>query len=308
MLESGLGEFGNIPIRLTKIKLKNQNYSISVIRDDQILFGLGTKIRKISGFLKTQNLETSRDIWIWGSLHGNFLASYTYFLKMHGFRVHVLGYSRNLNLLTANRVFIESNSHSLRLFSSRNQAFLEWEKISTQEASDNLRIPEFGFHPTALSGLSYLWSQLEKQIPKPKTIFLEIGSGLTFLSAIDFFKDSDTIVCGISVGEDKNEFMIKKNHYLRSLDLTNENHAKHFILNPLGKKKFGRESKRENQMALSLYEETGIFFEPVYGIKTWEYLMNPDLLPEKFQQPWVYLHQGGQLNHLDLILKTCNIR
>ncbi|TGL57436.1 hypothetical protein EHQ58_14225 [Leptospira ognonensis] len=290
-----------LPLRLTNIQLTSDTNEIVVIRDDLLCFGLGTKIRKLQGLLFIQKL--TNPILLWGSLHGNFLAAYSFLLPKFGFDTKIFAYARNLQFHSANRILIENNTGFIHYFSSRTELLVALENFKREKSHANWNIlPEFGFDESALLGLNQLWSELEVRIPKKKTLFLEIGSGLTFLSALSYFSGTEVTVCATAVGESRESFLGQMPHLQKKIGLSDAKYPKHFILEPLSSKKFGRVNQEEATLVRKIYNEMGIFIEPIYGIKTWQYFLNSKALPENLPKPWVYLHQGGQLNHLDLLL------
>lgn len=292
-----------LPLRLTNVQTTSLTNEIFVIRDDLLCFGLGTKIRKLKGFLSDSNPKRTTHILLWGSLHGNYLAAYSFLLPKFGFRIKIFAYARDLQFHSANRILVERSSGSINYFSSRRELLVALEKFKEESRQTNWQIlPEFGFHESALLGLNLLWSDLEARIPKKKTLFLEIGSGLTFLSALAYYAESDVTICAIAVGESRDSFAGQMPPLQKKLGLSLQKFPSHFILEPLFSKKFGKVSVEDLTLVRHIYQETGILIEPVYGIKTWQYLLNSKALPNNLPKPWVYLHQGGQLNHLDLLI------
>jgi 1-aminocyclopropane-1-carboxylate deaminase len=289
----------SLPLHITTVQLKTQFLEIFVIRDDKICFGFGTKLRKLIGLIRELKARKITQVNLQGTLHGNFLAAYTCILFSLGFRVSVNAYSRDQNLKTPNRILIMRHSHDLKIFASEKEMLGEIGQGNDPNHSTIFVLPEYGFHLSALHGLENLWMGVEKTIQMPNTIFLEIGSGLTFLSAIQYFYGSQTVVCGIAVGESKESFLSKLPNMLKRLGIRPDRIANFHIFNPIGGSRFGKKKKGDEGLAKSLYKETNILLEPIYGLRTWEYFLNPKCLPTDLPKPWVYLHQGGQLNHFN---------
>jgi 1-aminocyclopropane-1-carboxylate deaminase len=219
-------------------------------------------------------------------------------LSLLGFKPEVKAYSRDLHLRTANQTIIKYHAHSLKLFSSRKELLDAIGQTQTK-TNQGFIVPEFGFHSQALDGLGSLWTQLKQTLQSQATLFLEIGSGLTFLSALLAFADSQVMVCGIAVGESGDSFEHTIESKLKFLGINNSRLSKYVILDPVGKSRFGKKKKTDVSIMNQVFSETGIFIEPIYGVKTWEYFLHPELLPDNLPRPWFYLHQGGQLNHID---------
>ncbi len=311
-------DFFDFPVHLTNTNSEDSQMNLNVVRDDLHYFGLGTKVRKISGLVKWLTSEGINQVVLRGSLHGNFLASYSYILYNLGFLVRVFAYTRDKNLLSPNRILIKHHSHELRIFHS----FVEMnESISIEEKQmmnanlydsqkqQSYYLPTYGIHPTALDGLSILWKHPIFTTDSPKTIFLEIGSGVTFLSALSSLSNQNVSICGISVGEPRDKWLLNSDTVASNLNLSvklnqNTNFPQTsmpniYILNPMQKSRFASIKKDDSSVLKLIYQRYGLLIEPVYGLKTWEYLLNPSELPKDLPKPWIYLHQGGQLNHMD---------
>ncbi len=296
-----------IPFRITEVSEKEGRKSIQVIRDDKLLFGFGTKLRKLQGFLKFLSTENIKEVVLFGSLHGNYLASFSTVLYVSGIITHVFGYSRNRSLNSANRILIKNHSHNLHSFNSSKEMFQELANFNFlsgfkhKSNSNTYIMPEFGFHSSSMSGLLELWNQLEVCQPSNnKTIILEVGSGLTFLSALIFYARTETIVCGVCVGESKESFVSKIPGLLSGLGFRSDHIAKYMLVDPSGSHTFGKVTKKDILLQKEYHKKTNILFEPIYSLKTWELLSNNAHFISDLPEPWIYLHQGGQLNHLNI--------
>ncbi len=302
MLVNFWNENFSLPFQISKISLAQPKKDIFVIRDDMISFGFGTKVRKIEGLIKDLKSRNKKQILLWGSLHGNYLASYCHILYLNGFQVHVLAYSRDPNFKSANQIIVENHSSSFQRFSSKDSLLVYLNQVEKNFEVEGHIHPEFGFHRSALPGLSRLWENLESKMPGKKTIFLEIGSGMTFLSSISCYLGTEVKICGISVGEAKHSYQNKIKEQQKYLGLIEKLPTDIEILDPLNGSKFSKTKESDKTLAMEVYESSGVLIEPIYGTKTWEYFKNPQFFSEYLPEPWVYLHQGGQLNHLDIVL------
>ncbi|WP_232227709.1 hypothetical protein [Leptospira wolbachii] len=213
------------------------------LRDDLLPLGLGTKWRKVQGILVFLNENQIRKVLLWGSIHGNYLASFAYILRQYGLEIECIAYSRDPQLKTYNEQMVRGHSHSIECYANRREAYAAW--LEKQNGYPGLTLPEFGIHPSQILGLKSFWEKLklemeklsgslpsheprnndrkrrplEDQINPSQTkqetskftaiLVLEIGSGATFLSAMDAYWGSSILVLGVMVGEPKAKWTLK---------------------------------------------------------------------------------------------------
>ncbi|TGN18566.1 hypothetical protein [Leptospira idonii] len=277
------------------------------MRDDLSPFGFGTKLRKLEGiisYLKENKIQTVK---LFGSVHGNFLSCFSFALRSLGFQIHTTAYTRDRKLKTANRILTERSSHKIRIFSNRKEALFDWE-TSSQTKEGEFFLPEFGFHFSAVSGLDRLWQYLWEKEKAPFVLWLDVGSGLSFLSAANYFSDKPVKLMGVMIGETEKTWMASLEEKWKLLRMEAPP-IKFQLFSPPKGKSFATTSSFWNKKIQSIFEEQKLLLEPVYSAKTWKTMedfwenrkiKNSD--PQLFEQKWIYLHQGGLLSHLDLIL------
>lgn len=329
-------------------------------RDDKLPLGFGTKWRKLQGILEILKTVNTSKVLLWGSIHGNYLASFTFILRCHGIKVDTIAYTRDPNLRTYNERLVRSHSQSIDCYANRKIAYQVW--LERQNNYPGLVLPEFGIHPGQILGLQSFWKKSEDAIQslnyKKAILVLEIGSGASFLSAFDYFDGSSILVLGVMVGEPKQKWLEKVKDLQIQLGLKNIPIPKEQILElptenafPIPNKKpakFGKKNQERKDWIGRFFRNTDILLEPVYSGITVNSMLreiyelplgyldrkngqginlpvegkedlgkkfptgeNPEFnlndnqflkpSPSGEMIPIFYLHQGGQIQHLDLV-------
>ncbi|TGL37405.1 hypothetical protein [Leptospira perdikensis] len=315
--------------------------TLHLIRDDLLPFGFGTKWRKVFGILQYLQKNQIRKVLLWGAIHGNYLASFTYILRRSGITVDTITYTRDPNLQSYNERLVRGHSHTLVCYANRKEAYTVW--LEKKKNYQGLSLPEFGIHVGQNLGLRSFWQELEKKIIQSLNTTLEqkdpnlqrnqrtnailrmeIGSGATFLSALDYFNETSILVQGVMVGEKKETWIstredLQKQLGLRSIAISegqvletgkeDKSQVKSERNKAAKSVSFGKQTKAQKQWIYDFYRNTDILLEPIYSGMT----MKP-LLREIYEMqlspsfamgtsPIFYLHQGGQIQHLDMILE-----
>lgn len=334
------------------------------LRDDLLPLGFGTKWRKVQGIIEFLKENQIRKVLLWGGIHGNYLASFTYIFRLHGIKVDAIAYTRDPQLKTYSERIVRGHSHSIECYANRAAAYSVW--LERQNEYPGLVLPEFGIHPGQIPGLQSLWEKLKEEIKNRNhtkvILVLEIGSGATFLSAFDVFQDSSILVLGVMVGEPKEKWIPKIADLQKQLGLKNRSIPSEQILElpriasmdgeshkakavqeimPRTKKisdSFAKKNKTLLEWIGRFYRSTNILLEPVYSGNTVYSLLREiyemeitkhfenkesrettdrdgkakqafiqnqfvKFSPTSEMVPIFYLHQGGQIQHLDLILE-----
>ncbi|MCG6148908.1 1-aminocyclopropane-1-carboxylate deaminase [Leptospira levettii] len=320
----------DLPIRMTKFA------DFTMVRDDLLPFGFGTKWRKVSGIVRDANKKGIKRILLWGAIHGNYLASFTSILRFSGFFVETIAYTKNPNLKTYNERLVRNHSHRFQCYANRSLALEAFQERS--QSFDGLSLPEFGINPSLIVGLSQFWQDLEKRIfldlgdrkmtNSSQTINailqMEIGSGVSFLSAYDHFHQSSIQIQAVMVGESKTTWLnktkeLQKHLGLKQLPIREENlmgitsndtplPEAIDVLNRNTEKKqtirFGKQNPMLENWIQGFYKKNQVLLEPIYSAKSVHQIltMGKRSKKENLEPPLYYLHQGGQIQHLDLVL------
>ncbi|MCW7492184.1 hypothetical protein ND861_05880 [Leptospira sp. 2 VSF19] len=316
---------------------------LHIIRDDLLPFGFGTKWRKAFGILQYLQKNQICKVLLWGAIHGNYLASFTYILRRSGITVDTITYTKDPNFHSYNERLVRGHSHTLICYANRKDALAVW--LEKKKNYRGLALPEFGIHEGQNLGLRSFWQELEKKIfqsidaskaqmdpisqryQRTNAILrMEIGSGATFLSALNYFNETSILVQGVMVGEKKETWILKtedlqKQLSLRSiaikeeqiLKIEKENKSqvepeKNKATKPIS---FGKQTQVQKQWIYDFYRNTDILLEPIYSGMTikpllreiYEMQLSPSFVLETIPPPIFYLHQGGQIQHLNLILE-----
>ncbi|RHX93990.1 1-aminocyclopropane-1-carboxylate deaminase [Leptospira yasudae] len=294
-----------------------------ILLDGRLAFSIGTKVRKFFGFHSALNVQKVRSVLLQGELHSNALGAFSYLFRVFGYEVHTIAYARNRSLTTANSVLVKWNSHKLEIFPSRREwkerikalsaDSIDTENFFSEEDSRNKApirndspwkdfrlIPEYGLSRAAAIGLDSLWERI--QISKYERIVLDLGSGLTWLSASRYFGNSIPIY-GISVGLSRSkmmEWLEEKKKFLGFHGFQIEGDK---ILSPEFSSGFGSRHNRILEYSNSFYRKTGIPIEPIYSgisLLTVEKRIDSGF----WKGNTLYIHQGGLLNFLDPFIET----
>ncbi|XDD44238.1 1-aminocyclopropane-1-carboxylate deaminase [Leptospira sp. WS60.C2] len=337
--------YPNLPVRITNLP------GYSIIRDDLLPLGFGTKWRKVWGLVSQVPKSAQngpKNVLLWGAIHGNYLASFSFILRRSGFSVETIAYTKDPILRTYNERLVRAHSQSIHCYANRTLAYEAFTK--KKENFEGLCLPEFGIHPSAEMGLHLFWKELKSQMPKKAILLLEIGSGLSFLSAYDFFWGSQIQVRGLMVGESKTSWLSKRENLQKELGLlprpipedwiwdenmqdTNVSLTKPQTMSMSShpperqSKRFGNGFQKNKPWIQNYYEKTKILLEPVYSAGSLRFVlgeefpfdqdpkglstMHPMSAPKKSNEmnlflskgkvPLFYLHQGGHVQHLDLV-------
>ncbi|MCW7481800.1 hypothetical protein [Leptospira kanakyensis] len=315
--------------------------TLHLIRDDLLPFGFGTKWRKAFGIFQYLQKNQIHKVLLWGAIHGNYLASFTCILRRSGITIDTIAYTRDPHLRSYNERLVRGHSHTISCYANRKEAHAVW--LDKKKNYPGLSLPEFGIHVGQNLGLRSFWQELEKKISqsldtsldqkdansptnqKIKAILrMEIGSGATFLSALDYFKETSILVQGVMVGEKKETWISKREDLQKQLGLRTIAASEGQILEIVKENKskieseknkvtktvsFGKQTQVQKQWIYDFYRNTDILLEPIYSGMTMNPLLREiyemQLSPSSVMQtsPIFYLHQGGQIQHLDLILE-----
>ncbi|WP_232380595.1 1-aminocyclopropane-1-carboxylate deaminase [Leptospira ainlahdjerensis] len=312
------------PLEFQEVLLCSKQ-KVTILRDDRLAFGIGTKFRKFFGIHSDLENKGIHEVILQGELHSNLLASFSFLFRVFGYRVNTYSYSRDPKKVTFNSRIVKINSHTLKVFPSRFQwkeGFIDQKsnvaKVFEFEEGGNLSldsdfstigdpdssfkshvlIPEYGFGPEAVPGLTSLWKQIP--ISNFNHLVIDIGSGLTWLAAKNFF--GDTIpVHGVSIGLEKSKMIPWLQRKRRELKFSGFEIGQDSIWESEVKAGFGSSSPDLFGFCNSFFDNNSIPIEPIYSGKTL-YTIRKRMEGAGISGKILYLHQGGLWNFLDSFL------
>jgi 1-aminocyclopropane-1-carboxylate deaminase len=250
---------------------------IFIKKDYLIHLGTGTKFRKALGIKSYLESKKIQSIELTGSLHGNFLSSFAYLFSNWGYEVFISSHTKNPNLVT-------NNSKIAKKYS-----------IPSQNCNDSFvfKIPEYGFMRESLFYLDDIWKEISAELSSSEfKIILEVGSGLTLLSALT----NNHYVKAVSIGENSQNFKKSFRDKLSILGLDKGDWGSWEVWDPLFQKRFGSVNAKTYHHLEELERKYNIPLEPIYSGKSW-ILIDKWINENQLLGDFVYLHQGGLWNH-----------
>ena len=276
-----------------ELYLQNENFFLYIKREDKNFASFGLKLKKWKGlndFLTKNKIQT---VLIYGNPHSNFLATYTYLLKLAKKIIYSIHYTKDPNLITANSILSKRFSDVvIQSKSKQNREFYinEFKKKNPE----GFIIPEFGIHESSLSSLKDYWKRLELEFSFD-LLFLDIGTGFSILSAIDSLPNKKII--GISIGNQYDKIKNDLLQYSNQLFLDKKNIDKIEVLKVNCSPAFSSTNQELDDFIKWNWQEKNLPLEPVYSAKT-IYTILDYLKKKKLEGRALYVHQGGLLNHL----------
>lgn len=330
-LQKFLLSSGNIQIVSLETHTK-----LSILRDDRLALGMGTKFRKFFGIHSALQVQNVKKVVLQGELHSNALAAFCFLFHNFGYEVRSIAYTRDPKRVSANSIFVKWNSHKLEIFPSRGEwkkkiqilseflpdlqyTFSKTDAATSQNARTDsilkhdriplniqkiiekdiifgsILIPEYGMSLEAAEGLNSLWRQI--QVSEYDRLVLDLGSGLTFLSAKKYFGNSIPIY-GVNIGLPKKKMLNWLERKRNSLGFSKVEIEVEEILEISNLGGFGSKNSIILKYCNSFYEKYKIPLEPIYSgrsLYTIESLIQSGL----WKGRTLYLHQGGLWNFLD---------
>ncbi len=291
-------------------KIPFASQTISVWREDVQFGWVGSKARKFENWRQLA-LETNQPIFLFGSLHSNFLASFSNLCSKYKISNFVFAHSSDPAFQSLKSLSLQQTATELSIFPSSKLAKIaldsRWEK-----EPKSISIPQYGFHSRSLEGMQSLWVDLEKANPQLEstTLLLEIGSGLTFFSLLNFcIQRSKRFpkVIAILVGESLSEWESNWTKRIQSL-FFNQAPVMESILEkyptcsetgvdwidlPKWLKGFGTFNKEYKQTAEILQTKVPFHLDLQYSGKTLAWLEQECKAGKRETEELLYIYQGG---------------
>lgn len=273
----------------------DSNFELLIKREDKTFAGFGVKTKKIHGLIQFLNQGNVKDILLYGNPHSNFVSTFATFLHMEKFNVHSVFYTNDQNLITPNSILSNRFSQtSIFIKSKANRDFYinEFKK----GFPNGFVIPEFGIHEAGLKSMFYMWREMENK-NEFEYLFLDLGTGYTALTALEYFKDKTIIIIGVAIGNREDKIKNDMATNAEKLGLDKKILDRLEVLPPFTSPGFASKNKTLEDWIVNVWKEKKIPLEPIYSGKTLltvtEYIRR-----QKLKGRGIYLHQGGLLNHL----------
>ncbi|HMV42674.1 MAG TPA: pyridoxal-phosphate dependent enzyme [Leptospiraceae bacterium] len=269
-------------------------FDLFIKREDKTFGGFGVKWKKVEGLIQFLKNGHVKEVLIYGNPHSNYVSTFSFFLKKSGFFVYSIFYTNDSKLVTPNSIL--SHRFSDSVISIKAKANRDFYIQNFKSGFPNgFVIPEFGIHESGIKSLNTLWR--DAHFEKMNYLFLDIGTGYTLLSALEYFKEKPIQIIGVAIGNrfDKIQYDLEKNAEKLSVD---KNLLKNIqILEPKISPSFASKNKEIENWIREIWEKKQIPLEPIYSGKTL-YTVLDFIQKKRFQGNGIYVHQGGLLNHL----------
>ena len=293
MISLEIGE--PFPVSIEKNSLK-----LTILNDWNTPFTLGTKLRKAEGFYYQLLKTNKKAIQIAGDPNSNFVAAFTLYFYSKGIPVLSIHSSRS-GYKSGNRILSERfadkkinvqnilqesylKPHSSFLHTSSNQ-------INFEE-SDILVIPRWGASHLASNSLDNLWYHIFKKY-KINILYVDVGSGLTYLSLLNYTYGLNISVIGVCIGLPKYKMV----GYLEEMESKEFGRISSYnLIDPLELGRFGKKKSFISEFIDQMRGEN-IYLEPIYSGKSVYTILHERILQEN-KEGVFYLHQGGLLSKL----------
>lgn len=274
-------------------------FQLYIKREDKTFSGFGTKIRKFDGLYKYLIENKIKKILIYGNPHSNYLATFIPLLSLNRFQIHCLFYTNDSNKVTPNSILSTRFAQKYEsVAKNETQAYIDQ---FLHKNPDYFLLPQFAFHPSALSGLDTLWTEIAESQIRFDYIFLDIGSGLTSISYIKHRLNLKSKLIGVSIGLKLEKMKEDLSNRIQNIGLE-EPIDWIEMLAPKISPSYGSVNLALKNYILSVYKEKNLFLEPIYSAKS-IYTIENFVQENNILGTGLYVHQGGQLNHIGIISK-----
>ncbi|TGK38858.1 1-aminocyclopropane-1-carboxylate deaminase [Leptospira andrefontaineae] len=276
--------------------LKVHSSELFIKREDRIFFSQGTKIRKLLGIYNS--LESKfrageiQKVILQGNLHSNAILAGSLFFRSVEVPTKILGYSRDPKLITPASIISKRFSEQ-ELYPTRKEWGKAVEDTTKSLPSNQILIPEYLFTSSTLQGLDSLWEEIDPT--QYDQVVLDVGSGLTWISAILWGK---LPVTGICLGIQKEKFANWMESNLSSLLLQNIDLPYENLIDPKEKLEgdfsFGNKGNFWLEKSKEYQKRFGIYFEPIYAAKSIS-IIESMMERRELEGRILYIYQGGIL-------------
>jgi 1-aminocyclopropane-1-carboxylate deaminase len=268
---------------------------IYIKRDDLSFASFGTKVRKFVGIYQHLQKAGYTGVVLRGNPHANFLGCFAYLFKLFGFQVFTIAHLHYHTKATPNSILAGKYSDALFVV----ETLQEDQNINERLLKDDkslFSLPPYGVHEQAIIGLKTLWDEIDAYPISFDHICLDVGSGVTALSALAYRSERSLI--GVSIGMKLFEMERWLPTIASDCGLNVDTNNIH-LLSPQTSPSFATTNTSLNTFIKDAYSNFGLPLEPVYSGKSL-YTIVQYLTENDIKGNVLYIHQGGLLNHVSL--------
>ena len=282
------------------ISIEKNSIKLTILNDWNTPFTLGTKLRKAEGFYLEFLKLNKKAIQITGDPNSNFIAAFTLYFYSKGIPVLSIHSSRS-GYISGNRILSERFAHKkINVRSIPKESYFRPHSFflhtpSNQinfEESDILVIPRWGASHFASQSLNTLWNHIFKKY-QINTLYVDVGSGLTYLSLLNYTFGLNLCVVGVCIGLPKHKMV----GYLQEMESREFGRISSYnLIDPVGLGKFGKKKSFMFEFIQRMRCEN-IYLEPIYSGNSVYTILQETMLQGRGEGVF-YLHQGGLLSKL----------
>ena len=282
----------NLPSPLQKIYPSGfEDINLYIKRDDLIHTHIsGNKWRKLQKTVVNFNTNKYDKIVTFGGAFSNHLVATAVACSLHG--INCSAYVRTDSIDLQNPTLALCLKYGMKLFpldrntysKKRDDDFL----AALHETNPrSLLIPEGGFHPNAIEGLSEMMAEIHSKI-NPDLFVVSLGTGCTASGVVQYRKDSQVWISP-AIKQFTSAAIVKAHHSIYKSNFPKDQ------VKIIYHKEDRAYAKKDLQLFLeveSFLKETGILLDPIYTSKAWRMLKSKISNIEKGSNV-VLIHTGG---------------
>jgi 1-aminocyclopropane-1-carboxylate deaminase len=282
------------------VSIEKNSVKLTLLNDWNTPFTLGTKLRKAEGFYFQLLKSNKKAVQIAGDPNSNFMAAFTLYFYSKGIPVLSIhssrsGYKGGNKILSERFAYKKINLQTIsqEFYFKPHSFFLKspYNHINFEE-SDILVIPRWGVSHLVSQSLNTLWNHIFKKY-NINILYVDVGSGLTYLSLLNYTLGLKIRVVGICIGLPQKKMV----RYLEEMEYREFGKISSYdLIDPLELGRFGKKNSTIYDF-MGEMREKNIILEPIYSAKS-VYMILHDTVLQDGVEGLFYLHQGGLLSNV----------
>jgi len=280
---------------------QENDFQVTILFDGNSSFTLGTKLRKAEGIYQFIQESDYTSIQLAGDPNSNFLGAFTLYFYTKKIPIYTIHISRS-GYMSGNRIlsqrfstkYINFTSYKEEFFSEVHPEFLFFNNTPleiSQKRQDRCKIfcvPRWGISKYSIENIQSMINKIF-YIYNINTIYIDIGSGFTYLSFLNNKNLGNVKVVGVCIGLPKAKMI----GYLQELEFQLFGRISDYeLIEPLHKDKFGLIRKDDLEL-IDRVRDKNIYLEPIYSVKTFRRILEEN--ENKNKEGIFYFHQGALL-------------